>query len=216
MPLRVRVDRFEQVVRQGYGGLHGGEYNQYDRRTTSGPLGHVGVSQETRNDETPVGRGFRKRAGDRDRTGDVQRGKLPQIHAIPHEATVPAASDADPEPVCRCDRDLISNHLDPSEPEPFRLGRCCVRIAEFERRRASRSFTRSTTVRSERISSWSRRRASGPSPPRPPRRRDERGTRSGRKSPAVRPRPCSRFADRPPAPSCRVCEPLPLPRPEHS
>jgi hypothetical protein len=29
------------------------------------------------NDETPVGRGFRKRAGDGDRTGDVQLGKLP-------------------------------------------------------------------------------------------------------------------------------------------
>jgi len=57
---------------------------------------------------------------------------------------------------------------------------------------------------------------SGPSPPTPPRRRDERGTRSGRTSPAVRPRPCSRSADRPPAPSYRVCGPLPLPQPKHS
>jgi hypothetical protein len=30
------------------------------------------------NDEAPVERGFRKRAGDRDRTGDVQLGKLPR------------------------------------------------------------------------------------------------------------------------------------------
>jgi len=57
-----------------------------------------------RNDEAPVGRGFRKRAGDRDRTGDVQLGELPHFRTVPHGAAVAAAADTDPEPARHCGR----------------------------------------------------------------------------------------------------------------